>query len=296
MVTSVDVQSETPRHKIPVDWVTVSNLRLPMVEILGNGVGLASVPVIRASVALPANQRGIHASRTYEAISSVINSMHGSFNGVNPASQMARNLLILHSYGTASRVVIRGQAFFLEKTPVSNADSYQLSDIILRSDASRVGGEIRVRDFIGVRVAGLTACPCAKEVIREVYGDGDRSSGLPLGTHMQRAHALVVVEGFDYAKISALVRLVRDCFSNGTVEYLKRLDEAKLVVDAIGNPRFVEDVAREIVYKIVAHFSDIPDQNILTVNVKALESIHDHDLEARIRTRFGEVRRRLDWS
>lgn len=289
-----DVQSERPQHRIPVDWVTVSNLRLPVVNLVSNGLEFASVPVISAAVALPADQRGIHASRTYEAVSSVVHELRANLNGVSPTSQMARRLLYLHNYGTASKVIIRGQAFLLEKTPVSAADSYQLFEIILRSDALRKGEEIKVRDFTGVKVAGMTACPCAKLVIRDVYGDGERSSGLPLGTHMQRAKASVLVEGFDHTRVIELVQLVRNSFSNGTVEYLKRLDEAKLVVDAIGNPRFVEDVAREIVYKIVARFRNIPDHNIISVNVKSFESIHDHDMEARIRTRFGEARRSLD--
>lgn len=291
MITgSTDVQSETPRHLIPVDWVTVSNLRLPLEALEEHGVRLASMPVIRASVALPANQRGIHASRTYEAITSALSDFRGG-NG-NIAAEMARKLLALHSYGMASRVVITAQAVFLERAPVSGADSYQAFNVLLRADGLRGLDGVRTREFLGVKVAGMTACPCAKEVIRNIYVKEEAGS-LPIGTHMQRAYATIVLEGHDGVRLSDLTYLGRSCFSNGTVEYLKRLDEAKLVVNAIENPKFVEDVAREIVYKMAVHFTQIPDKNMISVKVKALESIHDHDLEARLKTTFGEARRRI---
>ncbi|MEM4315276.1 MAG: GTP cyclohydrolase, FolE2/MptA family [Nitrososphaerota archaeon] len=290
MSRSADVQSEEPRYRLPVDWVTVSNLRLPLMILEEYGVRLASVPIIKASVGLPAHQRGIHASRTYEAISSVLAEAARADGRI--ASEIARKMLELHSYGMVSRVVINAQAFFLEKTPVYNADSYQAFDVMLRADALRRPDDIRTRELMGVRVSGVTACPCAKEVIRTLYTSG-KGGGLPLGTHMQRARASVATESHPSVRLSDLVSIARDSFSNGTVEYLKRLDEARLVVEAIEKPRFVEDVAREIVFRMVSSFPTVPDGNLILVGVKAFESIHDHDLEARLRTTFGEARERL---
>jgi GTP cyclohydrolase-4 len=286
----IDVQSERPIHPIPVNWVNVSNLRLPFQRLEDDGVRLASTPVINAGIGLPKHQRGIHASRTYEAISSVLTGIELDnirLNG-DVVGEIARKMLSLHTYGTVSRVVVRAEAFYWDRTPVSNLGSLQNFQLMFRADGVRRGDSIHVRDFIGVKVTGITACPCAKEVIRHLYGVNELS--LPIGTHMQRSYARVIVENGYGIRLSDLVRLVRSCFSNRTIEYLKRVDEAKLVVDALEKPRFVEDVAREIIHSIITKYSHIPDNNKICVCVKSLESIHDHNLEARIKTSFGSAR------
>ncbi|GBC69495.1 GTP cyclohydrolase FolE2 [archaeon HR01] len=292
-LSHVDVQSERPRHPIPVDWVSVSNLRIPFHKLEDDGVRLASAPVISAGIGLPKHQRGIHASRTYEAITSVLSDLdlHGIRLGGDVVGEIARKMLSLHSYGSVSRVVVKAEAFYWDKTPVSNLSSLQSFHLIYRADGQRLGDSIHVKDFIGVKVAGMTACPCAKEVIKKIYNIDD--TPLPIGTHMQRSFAKVIVQNGYGIKLSDLLGLVRSCFSNRTVEYLKRIDEAKLVADALERPRFVEDVARDIVHNIVTVYSHIPDDNKIFVWVKSLESIHEHNLEARICISFGEARRHI---
>jgi len=103
-------------------------------------------------------------------------------------------------------------------------------------------------------VEGMTACPCSKKMI----GIG----------HMQRAQMTVVLRSEKSLDSMEVVRRITECFSASPREHMKRLEEAKKILEAQANPRFAEDLVRECVRRF---------PNALYVSGRCFESIHAHD-------------------
>jgi GTP cyclohydrolase I len=103
-------------------------------------------------------------------------------------------------------------------------------------------------------VQGITACPCSKKMT----GVG----------HMQRAEITLVTKSAKPLDSRGTVDKLKECFSAVPREELKRLDEAKKILEAQANPRFAEDLVRECVKRF---------PNALFVSARCFESIHAHD-------------------
>ena len=114
------------------------------------------------------------------------------------------------------------------------------------------------------RVEGMTACPCSKKMI----GVG----------HMQRAEISVVLRSEKPLDTLGVVDRIAECFSAMPREHMKRLEEAKKILEAQANPRFAEDLVRECVRRF---------PNALFVRGRCFESIHAHDAVATWSSRPG---------
>lgn len=101
---------------------------------------------------------------------------------------------------------------------------------------------------------GMTACPCSRKMI----GVG----------HMQRAEILMTLASRKELDITETIRMMDECFSAVPKENMKRVEEAKKILEAQENPRFAEDLVRECVKRF---------PNALYVKARCFESIHDHD-------------------
>lgn len=113
-------------------------------------------------------------------------------------------------------------------------------------------------------VDGMTACPCSKKMI----GVG----------HMQRAQMTVVLKSEKALDSLNIVGRIAECFSASPREQMKRLEEAKKILEAQANPKFAEDLVRECVSRF---------PNALFISGRCFESIHAHDAIATWSTRPG---------
>ena len=113
-------------------------------------------------------------------------------------------------------------------------------------------------------VDGLTACPCSKKMI----GIG----------HMQRAELTVIMKSRKALDSMEVVGRISECFSASPREDMKRLEEAKKILEAQANPRFAEDLVRECVERF---------PGVLFVSGRCFESIHVHDAIATWSARPG---------
>ncbi|MEM0074754.1 MAG: GTP cyclohydrolase, FolE2/MptA family [Nitrososphaerota archaeon] len=120
-----------------------------------------------------------------------------------------------------------------------------------------------------VRVPGITACPCSKEIA----GIG----------HMQRAWLTVALMSKHYVDIEEMVVKMLNSFSASTVEMMKRPDEGLKIVEAQDNAKFVEDVVRDASKEFPYAFF---------IKARSEESIHMHDAVAYIRRKKRLVPRR----
>jgi len=240
-------------------------------------------------VNLPASQKGSHMSRNLELVSEIIDA-----NLEKPVSdletfcaQTAKLLLSKHEYASFSEVKAEAD-YFLERTYPSGKKDLEPYKLVAEARANSKGS---VKKLIGVKVIGMTACPCAREVIKTIgeYSDDD----IP-PTHNQRNITTLMIEvPGDNKSVDAndLIEIAEESFSSPTFGILKRREEGQLVYNAHRNPKFVEDVVRDILSKILDKYKDLPDEVIAVVRSESEESIHKHNAFAERVTTLGELRK-----
>jgi GTP cyclohydrolase I/GTP cyclohydrolase-4 len=174
---------------------------------------------------------------------------------------------------------------------------------------SAVASEAGTRRLVGVQAQGMTACPCAQELIagraRERLADDGFTSDeidrvlehVPLATHNQRGLGTLHIgcpescgEAVDAA---TLLAIVERSMSSEIYELMKRSDEAEVVEKAHRNPRFVEDCVREMVRLAVEEFAALGDDAFVLARQENLETIHQHSVVAERHGLLGELAREL---
>lgn len=88
-----------------------------------------------------------------------------------------------------------------------------------------------------------------------------------------------------------LIDIVEKSFSSPTYSILKRNEEGKIVFNAHKNPKFVEDVVRDILGRILKKYCKLPDDVLVIVKSESEESIHKHNAFAERITTLGELRK-----
>ncbi|HZO95215.1 MAG TPA: GTP cyclohydrolase MptA [Candidatus Baltobacteraceae bacterium] len=296
----------------------------PEVRLSLNRVGVSSVKhVIRLAIGgeervfhgdftmvadLAPDKAGVHMSRFSELLEAA--TLDVLARAAKPSrvedltEQIARE--IVASQG-ALRADVRLRADFgLERwTPVSGKRTEETYTLVGIAHADARGA----RRVVGVEAEGMTACPCAQQMVREHsmrelldagFSESDAAralDALPVATHNQRGRGGVYVGAAEpYAaelRAEDLVEIVESSMSSETYDLLKRPDEFFVVNKAHHNPKFVEDVVRGIVARALDVYADFPDGTYLGASQVNYESIHKHDAFAEAFGLFGEFRREL---
>jgi len=123
---------------------------------------------------------------------------------------------------------------------------------------------------------------------------GNLPEHLPTITHNQRNITSLMVDAPPGKDVEAdeLIDIVESSVSSPTFEILKRPEEGMLVKHAHENPRFVEDVVREVLAKVVDRFKALPGEVKVSVRSESEESIHKHNAFAERVTTLDELRRK----
>jgi GTP cyclohydrolase IV len=285
-----DVQSSPSSSNFKLTRVGVTGVK-KLVQIKRPDKKSAMPLVVKMDlfVDLPASQKGSHMSRNLELVSEIIdvNIQKPVTDLESFCEQIAKRLLIKHEYATFSEV--RAEAdYFLERTYPDGKMGMEPYKLVSEARAKKTGD---VKKLIGVKVIGMTACPCAREVIKTIgkYSDKDVPP-----THNQRNITTLMIEvPGDYKAVDAndLIDITEKSFSSPTFSILKRAEEGKLVYDAHKNPKFVEDVVRDILSAILKKYKALPDDVIVVVRSESEESIHKHNAFAERVTTLGELRK-----
>ncbi|MEW6070049.1 MAG: GTP cyclohydrolase MptA [Candidatus Thermoplasmatota archaeon] len=286
---AVDVQNKVPALRFKLTRVGIRNVKKPvLVERAGKITTLATT--IDVFVDLPATKKGAHMSRNVEAVNEILDkAVYKPVKGIeNLCASIAKALLERHEYANKSEVRMEAEYFLEAKTP-SGSLSTENYTLIGKAGAERNG---KVRKAIGVRVTGMSACPCAIETVKGFLSK-KHLKGYPVITHNQRNISSAIIEVPEEYDVEAndLIKLVESAMSSPTYELLKRADEAKLVIQAHRNPKFVEDIVRDILGKILRKYSKLPDDVIVEVRSESEESIHKHNAFAERITTLGELRK-----
>jgi len=176
--------------------------------------------------------------------------------------------------------------YFTERSWMGK-DSLEVYSII--SSVFSTGG--REMCSIGVRVTGMTTCPCAMETVKELT-----STEASMTTHNQRNISSVVLTSDRMLDIEAddLISVVEHAQSGPTRELLKRREEGELVYSAHTRPRFVEDVVRNILLGVVERYPDLPEETVVEVHSESQESIHKHDAFAERFATVAEIKKEME--
>jgi GTP cyclohydrolase-4 len=256
-------------------------------------------------VDLPGSLKGANLSRNFEVIDEVLQqAIDGEVKGIeNLCSAVARKLLDRHEYADRTEVLMRSEFMVKRETPVSHTTCHEVVKVHARAIAKRTFRDPIVRKSIGAEVTGMTACPCAQNIMKdranqvlEHLGVNQKTidaffAEVPMATHNQRGRGFLCIETDDdqHVDLEKIIRILRESMSSGIYELLKRGDESAVVLAAHKNPRFVEDCVREMAKKVLTGFSYLPGDAVVTIKQTNEESIHQHDAYAERRATLAEL-------
>ncbi len=306
-----DVHMDKPEVPVSVRRVGVIGIRVPIQFIFFEEQPAIVVPTFDVYVDLPAYQKGIHPSRSYEATVEIVSKHAEKLHRLEDlCGDIAQEQLKRHDYATEAEVHATADVVYARTTPETNIRTYESCTMKAKAIAFRgTKGKISFRKWIGVTVSGITACPCAQEMLRDGVESElatkhklDKSQAkqiadaLPIGSHMQRSYGSVMVEIPPRFHIDALllVGIVEQAMSASSYELLKRPDEVCVVKTALENPKFVEDAIRQLIKNVVEAFPKLPDKMELSLEQRNEECIHRHDLVAQETLTMGEARQQIN--
>jgi GTP cyclohydrolase-4 len=285
-----DVQSSLSQQNFKLNRVGVTGVKkLVNIKRPGRKNSISLSVKMDLFVDLPASQKGSHMSRNLELISDIIDD-----NLKKPVpdletfcAQTAKQLLRKHDYATFSEVIAEAD-YFLERTYPSGKKGMEPYKLVAEARAKSNGD---IKKLIGIKAIGMTACPCAREVIKTI---GKYDDGKIAPTHNQRNNTTIMVEVPGVNKsvdANNLIDIVEKSFSSPTYGILKRGEEGQIVYNAHKNPKFVEDVVRDILSQILEKYENLPDEVLVIVRSESEESIHKHNAFAERVTTLGELRK-----
>jgi len=250
----IDVQNRMDHRNIDIDKVGVKDIRYPITVMDKNSGVQHTVASINMYVDLPREFKGTHMSRFIE----ILNEFHGNldireFSSILEAMQERLN-------AESANLEISFPYFMKKLSPITEAAG-------LMEYGCRICGSLDSKNgydlVLEVNVPITTVCPCSKEIS-------------DYGAHNQRGLVRLAVRFRRLVWIEDLVRLIESCASCEVYSVLKRPDEKFVTETAYENPKFVEDVVRDI----AAELRDDPNILWFMVDVENFESIHNHSAYA----------------
>ncbi len=244
-----DVQSSHDARDIAIDQVGIKAIRHPM-TFLDHGQERSTVAECQLTVGLPADKKGTHMSRFVALLNE--GPLRLSVDSLAEWTEAMIERLEAHS-GEAR---FSFPYFIAKDAPVSGQGAMMDYDITL---IGRIEGG---RPHIGLNlvIPVTSLCPCSKEI--SAYG-----------AHNQRSHITVETEISDPAlSLRDLITAVEDQGSCPLWGLLKRPDEKYITEYAFDNPKFVEDMVRDVANALEGY----PGLNGFSISVENFESIHNH--------------------
>ncbi len=303
-----DIHRTRPAVAMPLRKVGIKGIRMPISFTRLGSKRVLLVPSFDVFIDLPPDRKGIDASRSYEAVADVFSMFaKRTYRLEDLCALIANELLNRHEYATRAEVKARAGAVVERTTPKSSISTFEPYKVYAKAVSRLIEGSIHTYRMVGVKVVGVTACPCVMEGIKElsktelaealgIHGlDPKLLDVLPIATHMQRSEGFLLMdspEGYD-VDVSKLIDIVEGAMSAPTYELLKRVDEVEIVLRAVSNARFVEDSIRFMAKGLVETFKELPDETKVLLAQRSEESIHKHDMVAIRKATLGGLRREL---
>jgi len=254
-VSMADVQGAADTRRIAIDQVGIKDIRHPLTITGRDGAMQHTVATFGMYVDLAHDARGTHMSRFIEILNS--REITLSISGMRQLLITVQRSLGAHK----AYVDVRFPYFITKKAPVSGVASALDYDVVLSGERSDENDSITLKVVVPV----TSLCPCSKEISR-------------YGAHNQRSHVTVSARVAEDVFVEEFITLVEEEASCEIFGLVKRPDEKYITERAYENPKFVEDMVRDVAARLNA------DARILayTVECENFESIHNHSAYAQI--------------
>jgi len=251
-----DVQSSADSRQLPINKVGIKSIRHPVKVLDKNGGVQHTIANFNMYVGLPHNFKGTHMSRFVEILNS-----HDREISVESFETMLREMVVKLEAETG--IVEMSFPYFINKeAPVSKVQSLMDYEVTFVGEILE-GGIYRQTMKVLVPVTSL--CPCSKKISER-------------GAHNQRSHVTVTATTNAFVWIEDIVQMVEKQGSCELYGLLKRPDEKYVTERAYDNPKFVEDLVRDVAGALNAE----PRIDAYVLEAENFESIHNHSAYALI--------------
>jgi GTP cyclohydrolase IV len=258
-------------------------------------------------VDLNPRQAGVHMSRFEEIVAEAIDEvvLGEAFRAEILAAHIAQNVRERQG-GLRAEVSVTARYPQTVTTPKSGIQTQEIYSLFGTAVASLRG----TRTLTGVQAQGMTACPCAQEMVAGAARERLAESGfdaeqieaaieaVPVATHNQRGigslHIGCPEGGPTWIDAPELLRIVESSMSSEIYELMKRPDELSVVEKAHAQPRFVEDCVREMLRQVIEGYPDLPGEAFVLARQENLETIHRHNVVAERYGKLEDLRNELE--
>jgi GTP cyclohydrolase I len=250
-----DVQGSADKRKIAINKVGIKDIRHPVI-VKDRSDGLQhTVATFNMYVFLPHHFKGTHMSRFVK----ILNDQEKEISTASFRDMLLEMSELLEA--DSGHIEMSFPFFVNKKAPVSGVMSLMDYNVTLIGEIR--DGETQTRIKVEIPVTSL--CPCSKSIS-------------DYGAHNQRSHVTVNVKTKGFIWIEELIELVEKQASCELYGLLKRPDEKHVTERAYDNPKFVEDMVRDVAVKLNE------DDRIRSYILESenFESIHNHSAYALI--------------
>jgi GTP cyclohydrolase I len=247
-----DVQASADARNLAIQRVGIKSLRHPVqvATVRGPQPSVASIDMF---VGLPADQKGTHMSRFIDVLQTDLQPL-----AMRPALALL-DRMVKRLEARTGFIELRLPFFVLKSAPVSGVES--MMDYQVTLNAERTDDAVCYTQKVVVPVSSL--CPQSKKVA-------------DFGAHNQRAYITITAELADELAIEEQIRLAEDASSCELWALLKRSDEKYVTERAYSNPKFVEDVVRDLALALNSEARIVR----YVIEAENFESIHNHSAYA----------------
>jgi len=251
-----DVQNSEDTRHIAIDKVGIKDIRHPVVVNDRSGGQQHVVANFNMYVNLPHNFKGTHMSRFVEILN-----QHERELTVKSFKEMMTEM-VERLDANSGHIEMSFPYFMNKKAPVSGVESLLDYDVTFIGEISDNKPMLTVKVVVPV----TSLCPCSKKIS-------------DYGAHNQRSHVTVSVETAGFIWIEDIIDMVEEQASCQLYGLLKRPDEKHVTEEAYNNPKFVEDMVRDV----AAQMNNDDRITAYTVESENFESIHNHSAYALIK-------------
>jgi GTP cyclohydrolase-4 len=300
-----DVQAGVPATQVSLSRVGVTGVE-KVIRVKADGSENLFYAEFECFVDLNPQQAGVHMSRFEEIVGEAIDEvvLSEAFKAEVLAAHIAQRVRERQG-GLRAEVSVTARYPETVSTPESGKSTQEIYVLF----GTAVDSERGTRTLTGVQAQGMTACPCAQEMVAGISRERLAAEGfsaeqiervvdvVPIATHNQRGigtlHVGCPEGGPAWIDAPELLRIVESSMSSEIYELMKRPDEMAVVVKAHENPRFVEDCVREMVRQVIEGYPDLPGEAFVMARQENLETIHRHNVVAERYGTLGELRAEL---
>lgn len=252
MTQTRDIQNERDTRNVEIQKVGVKNIKYPILVLDKKNKHQHTVASINMYVDLPHHFKGTHMSRFIE----VLNRYHGEIS-VNNFGDILDEIKVRLNAESAHMEV--NFPYFIEKSaPVSGEKA------LVEYTCRFIGKSGSAKDFTVTVIVPVTSlCPCSKEISER-------------GAHNQRSLVTVNFRFNRFLWIENIIKIIEESASSQVYSLLKRPDEKFVTEEAYDNPKFVEDLVRDVYLKMDAR----EEVDWFSIEAENFESIHNHSAYA----------------